>query len=276
MYPSTLPQLGDSDNVLLGKILERLGGLASSASFDNTLLFKILVQLNSATTSAADARYVLKSGDTMTGALTLPAGGASNTSLRFGATSAFPALRDMGLVPAMLGARTADDSAAANFQAGFVWCVGTDANNNTQPVCLEVYHALSSGTPANNIGVGIDFRSDQNGGGGARQLQARIVSLATNAAVPYTTQLRFTIQTASGQLEMARIDPGGIDLPTGSGGAYRINNTQLVSTRKTGWIAATGTATRTTFITGSVTLPVLAEHVKALIDDLISHGLIGT
>lgn len=39
--------------------------------------------------------------------------------------------------------------------------------------------------------------------------------------------------------------------------------------------AATGTATRTTFVTSSVTLPVLAEHVKALIDDLISYGLIG-
>lgn len=53
--------------------------------------------------------------------------------------------------------------------------------------------------------------------------------------------------------------------------------TQLVdSVRKTGWTAATGTPTRTTFATGSVTLPVLAEHVKALIDDLISHGLIGT
>lgn len=34
--------------------------------------------------------------------------------------------------------------------------------------------------------------------------------------------------------------------------------------------APTGTATRTTFATGSVTLVVLAEHVKALIDDLTS------
>jgi hypothetical protein len=45
--------------------------------------------------------------------------------------------------------------------------------------------------------------------------------------------------------------------------------------KRTGWTAATGTATRTTFVTGSVTLPVLAEHVKALIDDLTAYGLIG-
>jgi hypothetical protein len=59
---------------------------------------------------------------------------------------------------------------------------------------------------------------------------------------------------------------------------FAINNLQVVSARKTGWALATGTATRTTFATGSVTLPQLAEHVKALIDDLHStagHGLLG-
>lgn len=38
--------------------------------------------------------------------------------------------------------------------------------------------------------------------------------------------------------------------------------------------APTGTATRTTFATGSVTLPQLAERVKALIDDLRANGLL--
>lgn len=42
-----------------------------------------------------------------------------------------------------------------------------------------------------------------------------------------------------------------------------------------GWGAPTGTATRTTFATGSVTLPQLAERVKALIDDLTTKGTIG-
>ena len=54
-----------------------------------------------------------------------------------------------------------------------------------------------------------------------------------------------------------------------------IGGTKIVSARQTGWSAATGTATRSSFATSSVTLPVLAEHVKALIDDLIAHGLIG-
>ncbi len=51
---------------------------------------------------------------------------------------------------------------------------------------------------------------------------------------------------------------------------------QLLTARQTGWGAPTGTPTRTTFATGSVTLPQLAERVKALIDDLTTHGVIGS
>lgn len=56
---------------------------------------------------------------------------------------------------------------------------------------------------------------------------------------------------------------------------YQVAGTQVLSARKTGWGAPTGVATRTTFATGTVTLPQLAERVKALIDDLTSHGAIG-
>lgn len=41
-----------------------------------------------------------------------------------------------------------------------------------------------------------------------------------------------------------------------------------------GWGAPTGTATRTTFDTATVTLPLLAQRVKALLDDLTSTGLL--
>lgn len=61
-----------------------------------------------------------------------------------------------------------------------------------------------------------------------------------------------------------------------SGNAYKINNVQIINARKTGWAAATGTATRTTFATSTVTTEQLAQRVKSLIDDLISHGLLGS
>ena len=66
----------------------------------------------------------------------------------------------------------------------------------------------------------------------------------------------------------------GVDINSASG-EYRVNGAKVVTSRRTGWGAATGTATRTTFDTTTVTTAQLAERVKALIDDLITHGLIG-
>ena len=58
-------------------------------------------------------------------------------------------------------------------------------------------------------------------------------------------------------------------------GHYRVGGTKVVGARTGGWSAATGTAARGGFDTASVTTAQLAERVKALIDDLIAHGLIG-
>lgn len=57
---------------------------------------------------------------------------------------------------------------------------------------------------------------------------------------------------------------------------YQVNGVQVVTARQTGWTAWTGTATRTTIATGSATTQNCAEAIKALIDDLTTHGLIGT
>jgi hypothetical protein len=54
------------------------------------------------------------------------------------------------------------------------------------------------------------------------------------------------------------------------------SGTKVVGSRQTGWGAPTGTATRSTFATSTVTLSELAERLHALIDDLTTHGLIGS
>lgn len=59
----------------------------------------------------------------------------------------------------------------------------------------------------------------------------------------------------------------------------QFNATKVVGARKTGWAVPTGTFTRTTYVTSTVTLPQLAERVAALIQDFhntAGHGLIGT
>ena len=76
------------------------------------------------------------------------------------------------------------------------------------------------------------------------------------------------VTTTSRNLTLTADEAGGFS-------SLRIDGNQVVRNRQTGWAAATGTATRTTFATGTVTTTQLAERVKALIDDLTVHGLIG-
>ncbi len=67
---------------------------------------------------------------------------------------------------------------------------------------------------------------------------------------------------------------GNIQL-TNTADSYKVGTNNVVGSRKTGWAAPTGIATRTTFNTATVAIADLAQRVKALIDDLTSHGLIG-
>jgi hypothetical protein len=61
----------------------------------------------------------------------------------------------------------------------------------------------------------------------------------------------------------------------GANGGYQVGANQVVGPRITGWTAWTGTPTRTAVATGAATATNCAEAIKALIDDLITHGLIG-
>lgn len=102
------------------------------------------------------------------------------------------------------------------------------------------------------------------------QLTATKLSLLQTTASTSTTTGASTVAGGLGVAE--NINAGGY---INAAAIFKTGGTQVVGTRKTGWAAATGTATRTTFATASVTLPQLAERMKALVDDLIGHGLIG-
>ncbi|HTU11439.1 MAG TPA: hypothetical protein VMG08_11140 [Allosphingosinicella sp.] len=57
--------------------------------------------------------------------------------------------------------------------------------------------------------------------------------------------------------------------------SYRVDGVKVIGNRIIGWTAATGTGSRASFDVAGVTVSQLAQRVKALVDDLISHGLIG-
>jgi hypothetical protein len=58
-------------------------------------------------------------------------------------------------------------------------------------------------------------------------------------------------------------------------GVYRVDGVKVVGNRITGWAVPGGTASRASYETGTVTVFQLAQRVKALIQDLTDHGLIG-
>lgn len=129
------------------------------------------------------------------------------------------------------------------------------------------------------LGASISARSEAGGVEGhvpmAIVFRVRPVGAGPTAFVDGLTiasdgKVRINNTTGTEQFSVA----GNAEL-TQSGNTFKINGNPVVGARKTGWAAASGTATRTAFDTSTVTASQLAERVKALIDDLVSHGLIG-
>ncbi len=86
-----------------------------------------------------------------------------------------------------------------------------------------------------------------------------------------------TLATAGGSVSGDLSCGGSLDVVgTVTGEAYYVGSDQVLGARVTGWTAPTGTADRTAFDTESASVTDLARRLKALIDDLFSHGLIGS
>lgn len=126
---------------------------------------------------------------------------------------------------------------------------------------------IGAAVAAKGTGPTIDLF--QNSGGTTDQRRFRMSISGNLLALTSRTDAGVASKTL---LTLAH-NSGAMNLPNAT--TLSINSVQALTTRRTGWTAATGTATRSTFATGSVTTAQLAEAVKALIDDLISHGLIG-
>ncbi|HEX8366539.1 MAG TPA: hypothetical protein VF603_14755 [Allosphingosinicella sp.] len=100
---------------------------------------------------------------------------------------------------------------------------------------------------------------------------------ATATGLELGTQSSSDVLLKRGGAERLRAQSSGIAV-TGSADVsqeYRQNGVRVLGGRATGWSAASGTATRGSFDTAAVTTAQLAERLKALIDDLLAHGLIG-
>lgn len=158
-----------------------------------------------------------------------------------------------------------------------------ESGRSSTPGSFSFNGTQSAGTNL-NAGANFDFNGARGSGTGTgshirlRTAPAGLTGSSVNALVTRleiedTGRIAFNtdqlILQTGGLILMAT---GNLDL---TGGELLVDSVQVVSSRVTGWTAATGIADRTTFATGSATTQSNAEHIKAIIDDLIAHGLIG-
>lgn len=109
----------------------------------------------------------------------------------------------------------------------------------------------------------------------ANPASAGVVRLANQANISWRNQANTA--NFSLQLDGANAFRFDSDVTLNGGLTYQIAAVQVVTSRRTGYTnAMTGTANRATaYDTSTITLVQLAERVKALQDDLTTHGLIG-
>jgi hypothetical protein len=135
---------------------------------------------------------------------------------------------------------------------------------------------LFNGQDGTNFVMAAGIAAAVDGTPGTNDMPGRLIfsTTADGSSTP-TERMRITSDGSIGINNSApaySLDVGGA---INSTAVYRIDGTQVVTNRQTGWGAPTGNATRSAFATSSVTLAELAQRVKALIDDLRDHGLIG-
>lgn len=157
---------------------------------------------------------------------------------------------------------------------GFFPIVADDANNAGVDY-LNFTHT-TTGTPA--VGIGAGFQANVETSAGNNEIAGNLRWVYTDVAAGTEDSkavLSVQVAGAATPTDQVEFDLNGINLLTGK--VLRVNATQVVGARQTGWVAMTGTAnTNTVYDTGTVTLAQLAGRVMAIQAALTTHGLIGT
>lgn len=134
-------------------------------------------------------------------------------------------------------------------------------------------------------------------GSGGSLIRIPLASSASGAAVDFSAGLKSVALTvaaawfAAKEVESIAIaDVDGLEAALGGKAALAgasftgtisapgltVGGNAVVGARATGWAAPTGPSSKATFNTSGATASQVAQRLKALIDDLIAHGLIGS
>jgi len=158
------------------------------------------------------------------------------------------------------------------------------AANSSKLLLLQVggvskFEVRSHGSIIGSLGDNITGLNLNGGSLTGANAQA-IVDLSrtwNTTGAPAGIKLNITNTASGAGARLADLQVGGASKAAWDiNGKFLIQGTQVVETRKTGYTAITGTADRgTAYATSTITLQQLAERVKAIQDDLTTHGLIG-
>lgn len=119
----------------------------------------------------------------------------------------------------------------------------------------------------NSVGTNVFVRSDQT-----FRVFTNFQEMFRVNAWPNGVWANGQLTVVGGPVEIT--GTGGYFNAGSSTGSYRVNGTQVVGPRVTGWGVPTGTISRAAFDSGTVTLAGLAQRFAALVLDLRGHGLI--
>lgn len=150
-----------------------------------------------------------------------------------------------------------------------------DDGNNVGVSYLNFTHT-TTGTPGSGIGAGYRATVETSAGNTEIAGELRWVSTdLTGGSEDFKAVIAVQVAGAATPTDQVEFDLSGINLLTGKN--IRVNGTQVIQARATGWVAMTGTAnTATVYDTATVTTAQLAGRVMAIQAALTTHGLIGT
>ena len=149
-----------------------------------------------------------------------------------------------------------------------------DATSGGFDTGVYIYGDMTRGIDVRGTSVvGIDF---SNG-----TLSGPAVRLAAGQKISFDATDAYSLRLNTGVLQYTKnssvlFESSDSDNSLNIFGPFKILGTQVLTSRRTGWTSPTGTATRTGYATSTATTTQIAQTLKALIDDLATHGLIGS
>lgn len=254
------------------------GGVAASGSFLSILggnTSQVAVTFGDSDAAEQGGIYYNNSTDT----LDLRAGNSNRISISSGTTT----------FSSTTTSTSTTTGAICAASLGITGAIFADSVNATSKITVGQNFSISSISGYSNISLGNNLNSEYGQSsieiptntlyGGGYQHHTGIKLVCGEMSEWGTAKFKIHVSNNWGTYNPIPCfsvgDVGGTFLGSVKATSFSVGNNQVVSSRRTGWGVPTGTATRTTFETSTVTLSQLAERVKALIDDLTTHGLIG-